>query len=250
MEEKAKSFEIFGIRAVMEAINTEKEIDKVMIKRGSDNPLHVEIEELCKKNKITVQFVPQEKIARMTKVNHQGVVALLSPIEYGDIMEVYDKVTDEGRVPLIVVLDSVTDVRNFGAIARSAECAGADALVVSLKNSAPVNADAIKTSAGALTVIPVCRVGSIRNCLKFLQTSGVQVVAASEKASELLFEADFTLPTAIVMGSEDKGISKEVMKMCDKKVAIPLRGKIESLNVSAAATVMLFEVVRQRFQNM
>lgn len=242
----SKQFELFGIRAVLEAINSDKEIDKVLIKRGSENPLHIEIEEVCKKRRITVQFVPQEKLQRMTKVNHQGVAALLSPIEYADIMDVYDRITDEGRIPLIVVLDSVTDIRNFGAIARTAECAGVDALVVSLKNSAPVNADAIKTSAGALTTIPVCRVGSIRNCLKFLQQSEVQIVAASEKSTKSLYDADFTRPTVIVMGSEDKGISKEVMKMCDQRLSIPLKGRIESLNVGAAAAVMLYEAVRQR----
>ncbi|MEG1935553.1 MAG: 23S rRNA (guanosine(2251)-2'-O)-methyltransferase RlmB, partial [Rikenellaceae bacterium] len=178
--------------------------------------------------------------------NHQGVIAVLSPIEYVDIMEIYDQLIEDGKVPLIVVLDSITDVRNFGGIARSAECAGAHALVVSLKNSAPVNADAIKTSAGALTVIPVCRVGSIRNCLKFLQSKEVQLVAATEKADKRIYDADFTKPTAIIMGSEDKGISQEILKMCDERLSIPLKGDIESLNVSAAAAVMLFEAVRQR----
>ncbi|MFI3315875.1 MAG: 23S rRNA (guanosine(2251)-2'-O)-methyltransferase RlmB [Rikenellaceae bacterium] len=241
-----KQLEVFGIRAVMEAINSGKEIDKVMVKRASENPQHEEIRDMCRRNKITVQEVPQEKLQRMTKINHQGVVALLSPIEYADIMEVYDTITEEGKNPLIVVLDNITDVRNFGAIARTAECAGAHAIVVSLKNSAPINADAIKTSAGALSIIPVCRVGSIRNCLKFLQTSGVQVIAASEKADKMLYDANLTLPTAVVMGSEDKGISKDVMKMCDERLSIPLKGSIESLNVGAAAAVMMFEIVRQR----
>ncbi|MEG1634371.1 MAG: 23S rRNA (guanosine(2251)-2'-O)-methyltransferase RlmB [Rikenellaceae bacterium] len=244
MQEKV--LEIFGIRAVMEAILADKEIDKVLIKRDSDNLQHEEIRQMCRERKIMVQEVPQEKISRMTRGNHQGVIAVLSPIEYVDIMEIYDQLIEDGKVPLIVVLDSITDVRNFGGIARSAECAGAHALVVSLKNSAPVNADAIKTSAGALTVIPVCRVGSIRNCLKFLQSKEVQLVAATEKADKRIYDADFTKPTAIIMGSEDKGISQEILKMCDERLSIPLKGDIESLNVSAAAAVMLFEAVRQR----
>lgn len=244
--QEERVLEVFGIRAVMEAILSEKEIDKVLIKRDSDNLQHEEIRQMCREKKIVVQDVPQEKLSRMTRGNHQGVIAVLSPIEYSDIMEIYDQIEEEGKVPLIVVLDSITDVRNFGAIARSAECAGAHALVVSLKNSAPVNADAIKTSAGALTVIPVCRVGSIRNCLKFLQTKEVQLVAATEKADKRIYDADFTKPTAIIMGSEDKGISQEILKMCNERLSIPLKGNIESLNVSAAAAVMLFEVVRQR----
>ena len=241
-----KVLEIFGIHAVMEAINSGKEIDKVLIKRASENLLHEEIRDMCRAAKIVVQEVPQEKLGRMTKGNHQGVVAVLAPIVYEDIMEVFDRVEDSGKIPLIVILDSVTDIRNFGAIARSAECAGVDALVVSLKNSAPVNADAIKTSAGALTRIPVCRVGSIRNIIKFLLTRDVQIVAASEKADKLIYDADLTKPTAIIMGSEDRGVSNEVMKMCEEKLSIPLKGEIESLNVGAAAAVLLFEVVRQR----
>lgn len=244
--QEERVLEVFGIRAVIEAIVSEKEIDKVLIKRDSDSVQHEEIRQMCREKKIVVQEVPQEKLSRMTRGNHQGVIAVLSPIEYADIMEIYDQLEEDGKVPLIVVLDSITDVRNFGAIARSAECAGAHALVVSLKNSAPVNADAIKTSAGALTVIPVCRVGSIRNCLKFLQTKEVQLVAATEKSEKPLYDADFTKPTAIIMGSEDKGISQEILKMCNERLSIPLKGNIESLNVSAAAAVMLFEAVRQR----
>ena len=152
----------------------------------------------------------------------------------------------DDETPLVVLFDGVTDVRNFGAIARSAECAGAHGLIVPLKNAAPVNGEAIRSSAGALTSIPVCRVGSIRNTIKMLQTEGYQIVAATEKSRKLLYDADFTRPTAIVMGNEERGISKEVMKLCDEQLAIPMIGHIESLNVSAAAAVMLFEVVRQR----
>jgi 23S rRNA (guanosine2251-2'-O)-methyltransferase len=169
----------------------------------------------------------------------------MAAIDYVTVEDILERVPED-ETPLIVVFDGVTDIRNFGGIARSAECAGAHGLITPLKNSAPVNADAIKTSAGALNVIPVARVGSIRNTLKSLQMEGFQIVAATEKSRKLLYDADFRKPTAIVMGAEDVGISKEVLKLCDEQLAIPLIGHIESLNVSAAAAIMLFEVVRQR----
>ena len=182
---------------------------------------------------------------RLTRGNHQGVVAQTAAIEYVQLTDILERVPED-ETPLVVLFDGVTDVRNFGAIARSAECAGAHGLITPLKNSAPVNAEAIRSSAGALTTIPVCRVGSVRNTLKALQAEGFQVVAATEKSRKLLYDADFRRPTVIVMGAEDTGISKEVLKLCDEQLAIPLIGHIESLNVSAAAAVMLFEVVRQR----
>ena len=191
------------------------------------------------------QEVPIEKLNRLTRGNHQGVVAQMAAIDYVTVEDILERVPED-ETPLIVVFDGVTDIRNFGGIARSAECAGAHGLITPLKNSAPVNADAIKTSAGALNVIPVARVGSIRNTLKALQADGFQVVAATEKSRKLLYDADFRKPTVIVMGAEDVGISKEVLKLCDEQLAIPLIGHIESLNVSAAAAIMLFEVVRQR----
>lgn len=194
---------------------------------------------------IHTQEVPVEKLNRLTRGNHQGVVAQIAAIEYVGLDDILERVPED-ETPLIVVFDGVTDVRNFGGIARSAECAGAHGLITSLKSSAPVNADAVKASAGALNVIPVCRVGSIRNTLKTLQAQGFQIVAATEKSRKLLYDADFRRPTAIVMGAEDKGISKEVLKLCDEQLAIPLIGHIESLNVAAAAAIMLFEVVRQR----
>jgi 23S rRNA (guanosine2251-2'-O)-methyltransferase len=178
-------------------------------------------------------------------VNHQGVVAIISAIVYAAVDEILAAIP-EGVPGLVVVFDGVTDVRNFGGIARTAECAGAHGLIVPLKNAAPVNADALKASAGALNTIPVSRAGSIRNTLKLLQAEGFQVVAATEKSEKLVYDADLTRPTAIVMGSEEDGISKEVLKLCNEQVAIPLRGRIASLNVSAAAAVILYEVVRQR----
>ena len=192
-----------------------------------------------------MQWVPVEKLNRLAQGNHQGAVALTASIEYVGLHELLESIPED-ETPLLVVLDGVTDVRNFGAIARSAECAGAHGLVTSLKSSAPVNAESMKSSAGALSLIPVCRAGSIRGTLKILQSEGFRIVAATEKSDELLFEADLSGPTAIVMGSEDTGISKEVLKLCDMRLAIPIRGSVESLNVSAAAAVMLFEAVRQR----
>ena len=218
---------IFGIRPVVEAIEAGREIEKLYIRKGAEGQLMTELRDLCLRHRVRVQEVPVEKLNRLVRGNHQGVVAQIAAIAY-------------------VQLDEVTDVRNFGAIARSAECAGAHGLIAPLKNSAPVNAEAIRASAGALTTIPVCRVGSIRNTIKTLQAEGFQVVAATEKSRKLLYDADLRRPTALVMGAEETGISKEVLKLCDERLAIPLIGRIESLNVSAAAAVMLFEVVRQR----
>ncbi len=243
---------IFGLRPVIEAIEAGRQIEKIFLKKGADGVLLGELREIARAQRLHIQEVPVEKLDRLTKngrwgqsANHQGVVAVISAIVYADLDEILSSIP-EGAPGLVVVFDGVTDVRNFGAIARSAECAGVHGLIVPLKNAAPVNADALKASAGALNMIPVSRVGSIRNTLKLLQAEGFQVVAATEKSDKLLYSADFTRPTAIVMGSEEDGISKEVLKLCNEQVSIPLRGKIESLNVGAAAAVMLFEVVRQR----
>ncbi|MFI3306491.1 MAG: 23S rRNA (guanosine(2251)-2'-O)-methyltransferase RlmB [Rikenellaceae bacterium] len=236
---------IFGIRPVVEAIQARKQIEKVYLKKGSEGQLMMELRDICHRHHIRVQEVPIEKLNRLVKGNHQGVVAQITEIEYVEVQDILDRVPED-ETPLIVVFDGVTDVRNFGGIARSAECAGAHGLIAPLKNSAPVNGDAIKASAGALTTIPVARVGSIRTTLMTFQAEGYQIVAATEKSRKLLYDADLRKPTVIVMGSEETGISREVMKLCDEQLAIPLIGHIESLNVSAAAAILLFEVVRQR----
>ena len=236
---------IFGLRPIIEAIEAGKDFEKVYLRKGAEGVLLTELAELCKKKSIRVQWVPIEKLNYLTKSNHQGAVGVTAAIEYVDVHDMLASIP-EGEMPLIVVFDGVTDVRNFGGIARTAECAGAHGLIMSLKNSAPVNADSMKTSAGALSIIPVCRVGSIRNTLKILQNEGMQVIAASEKSKTLLYDADLAKPTVIVMGSEDAGVSKEVLKMCDVQVSIPMQGTIESLNVGAAAAVLLFETLRQR----
>ena len=236
---------IDGIRPVVEAIEAGREIEKLYIRKGAEGQLMTELRDLCLRHRVRVQEVPVEKLNRLVRGNHQGVVAQIAAIAYVQLDDILERVPDD-ETPLVVVFDGVTDVRNFGAIARSAECAGAHGLIAPLKNSAPVNAEAIRASAGALTTIPVCRVGSIRNTIKTLQAEGFQVVAATEKSRKLLYDADLRRPTALVMGAEETGISKEVLKLCDERLAIPLIGRIESLNVSAAAAVMLFEVVRQR----
>ena len=233
---------LFGLRPIIEAIEAGREI---YMKKGADGVLLNELAELCKEKHIRVQWVPVEKLNHLTRSNHQGAVGVTSAIEYVDVHEMLAEIP-EGETPLLVIFDGVTDVRNFGAIARSAECAGVHGLIMPVKNSAPVNADSMKTSAGALSIIPVSRIGSIRNTIRILQNAGLQIVAASEKSELPLYKADLNKPTALVLGSEDTGISKEVLKMCDVQLAIPLKGTIESLNVGAAAAVMLFEAVRQR----
>lgn len=248
---------IFGIHPVREAIEAGQVIEKIYFRRqgdgrdgfGNSNAAIDALRSIAEDNSIPSQEVPAEKLDRLSRRNnHQGVIAVIPAIEYAEINDVIAKVEERGVPALIVVVDGVTDIRNFGAIARSAECAGADAIIMSAKNSAPVNAEAIKSSAGALTTIPVCRVGSIRNTLKTLQMAGMKIMAITEKSQTLIYEAKFTESVVLIMGAEDRGISSEVLKMCDARVAIPLLGKIESLNVSAAAAVLLFEVVRQRFE--
>mgnify|MGYP002512724677 CR=1 FL=1 len=236
---------IFGIRPVAEAVEARKQIERVYIKKGADGQLMNDLKDLMARHHIHWQEVPIEKLNRLTRGNHQGVVAQIAAIDYVSVEDILERVPED-ETPLIVVFDGVTDVRNFGGIARSAECAGAHGIITSLKSSAPVNAEAMKSSAGALARIPVARVGSVRNTIKALQVEGFQIVAATEHSRKLMYDADLRKPTVIVMGSEEKGISKEVLKLCDEQLAIPMIGAIESLNVAAAAAIMLFEVVRQR----
>jgi 23S rRNA (guanosine2251-2'-O)-methyltransferase len=237
---------LFGIRPVMEAIQSGREIDKVMLKKGLDGELAQELLALIAEHQIPVQHVPFEKLNALTQKNHQGVVAFASLIEYADLEETVIGVVEKGEMPLVLLLDGVTDVRNFGAIARSAECAGVHAIVVPAKGAAQINGDALKTSAGALNMVPVCRVPSLRSAIYFLRDSGIQIVAATEKAEHDLYSSTLNKPTAVVLGSEEAGISPDVMRLADVPVKIPLCGSIASLNVSAAAAVALFEVVRQR----
>lgn len=237
---------IFGIRAIIEAIESGKSIDKVLVRREIGGDLARELFEKVRQYGIVMQRVPLEKLNRITRKNHQGAIALLSPITYHKLENIVPALFEEGKNPLILLLDSITDTRNFGAIGRTADCAGVDAIVIPERGSVSVTADAVKTSAGGLFYVPVCRERDMAAAVRFLLDSGIRVVAASEKAAMQYTQADLTVPTAIVMGSEDVGISQPVLRLCSDLVAIPMLGNIGSLNVSVAAGVMLYEVVRQR----
>lgn len=237
---------IFGIRAVIEAIEAGKNIDKVLIRKDLGGDLGKELLAKIKDHGIVAQRVPQEKLNRITMKNHQGAIALLSPVSYAKLEHLVPLFYEEGRNPLIVVLDSITDTRNFGAIGRTAACAGVDAIVIPERNSVSVTPDAVKTSAGGLFYVPVCRERDTLSAVRFLKDNGYRIVCATEKGARNYTEADFTVPVAIVMGSEDTGISDAVLRQCDDLAAIPIVGKIESLNVSVAAGVMIYEALRQR----
>lgn len=239
---------IFGIRAVIEAIEAGKEIDKIFIKKDLAGPLATEMIELARENRVVMQRVPVEKLNRITRKNHQGVIAMMSAISYHRLDHLIPQLYEGGVLPFIVVLDGITDVRNFGAIARTCECAGVDAIVIPRHGSVSVGADAVKTSAGALHHLPVCRENSTLSAVRLLKDSGYNVVAASEKAEINYTMADYTVPTALVMGAEDVGISEDVLLECNSFVSIPMFGHIGSLNVSVAAGVLMYEVVRQRLQ--
>ncbi len=230
---------IFGIRAVIEAIQSGKEIDKLLIKKDINGELINELFALIKERHLVVQRVPVEKINRITRKNHQGVVAFLSAVTYYNIEEVVPVLFEEGINPFLIVLDGITDVRNFGAIARTCDCAGVNAIIIPERNSVSVNADAIKTSAGALNYVPVCREKNLVNVVKFLKSSGYKVVGASEKSSVNYTKVDYTGPVALILGAEDKGISNDLLKLCDEFVSIPEFGNINSLNVSVRLTLTI-----------
>lgn len=240
---------VFGIRAVVEAIRSGKEIEALFIQRGISGGLIQELKELMNEYQITAQQVPVEKLNRITQKNHQGVIAVISPIVYQKIENIIPEVFEKGETPLILVLDSITDVRNMGAIARTAECAGVHAIVIPAKGSAQINPDAIKTSAGALYKIPVCRHDNFMQTVRFLQESGLQLVCCTEKTQDNIYTPDYTVPTAIVMGSEEDGIRNEIIRISDHLAKIPMFGEIESLNVSVSTGVILYEAVRQRGLN-
>ncbi|MDE5912817.1 MAG: 23S rRNA (guanosine(2251)-2'-O)-methyltransferase RlmB [Muribaculaceae bacterium] len=241
-----KSEYIFGIRAVMEAIQAGRDIDKVLIKKELRGDLIAELIDMLKLHRIPVKRVPLQTIDRITRKNHQGVVAVLCAVTYHRLDHLVPQLYEEGRLPFVIVLDGITDVRNFGAIARTAECVGADAIVIPEHGSVSVGADAVKTSAGALHHIPVCRSRSASLAVRFLKENGYKIVAVTEKADTNYTAVDYTGPIALVMGAEDIGISADIISMADAKAAIPMFGEIGSLNVSVAAGVMMYEVVRQR----
>ncbi|HKK41665.1 MAG TPA: 23S rRNA (guanosine(2251)-2'-O)-methyltransferase RlmB [Bacteroidales bacterium] len=237
---------IFGIRPVIEAIKAGKQIDRLLIKHGLQGPLYHELMKEVKQHGIVWQIVPVERIELVTRKNHQGVLAWLSLIEYQHITNLLPMIWEKGEDPLIIVLDGISDVRNFGAIVRTAECLGAHAVVIPEKGSARITADAVKTSAGALHTFPVCREKSIVKTVDFLKKSGLKIMSATERSDSVASGEPLTGPSALILGSEDKGISRELLDLSDHRISIPMTGTINSLNVSVAAGILLYEIIRQR----
>jgi 23S rRNA (guanosine2251-2'-O)-methyltransferase len=235
---------VFGTQSVLETLRSNQEIDKIILQKEIKH--FDEIELIARQRGVPIQRVPAEKLGRITMKNHQGAIAFVSPVNFAKLSNVVTDTFEKGEVPLVLMLDRVTDVRNFGAICRSAECSGVHALVIPTRGGAQLNGDAMKTSSGALNFIPVCRETDLINTVTYLKNSGFQVVACTEKTNETMYSSDYSVPTAIVMGSEEDGISDAILKLCDHKVKIPLKGRVESLNVSVATAIILYEVVRQR----
>ena len=236
---------IFGLRPVMEAIDAGREISKVLLRKGLEGDLYRELITSMRKHDIPSQVVPIEKLNRITRKNHQGVIAFVSPVEYARIENLVPSLFEKGENPFIIICDGITDTRNIGAIARSAECAGAHAILLPTKGSAMISADAVKTSAGALNHIAVCRTDNLKLSISFLKNSGLKIIAATEKARDIYHQTDLTGPAALLMGAEDTGIPPEYLRMADVIVKIPINGQVSSLNVSAAATVLMYEMVKQ-----
>lgn len=239
---------IYGFRPVLEAIKNDKTIDKVFFQKGLKGDLFKELFYIVRQNRIPFQYVPVEKINKFTRANHQGVLAFVSAIEYQDIFSILPAIYEKGKIPLLIILDKITDVRNIGAITRSAECAAVDAIILPLKGGAQLNEDAVKSSAGALYSIPLCRHSNLVEVIQYLRDSGVEVVAVTEKANHFYFEKDFTKPLCLILGNEYEGIAWDYLKQCDDAVNIPMMGTIKSLNVSVATGVVLFETVKQRMR--
>ena len=237
---------IFGIRPIIETINAGKEIDKLMVQSGLKSELVSQLMGLLKQKNIPFQYVPVEKLDRLTSKNHQGVVGYISSISYHKIQDVLPGVFEAGKVPLLLILDRITDVRNFGAIARTAECSGVNAIIIPSRGSAQINADAIKTSTGALQKVPVCKEENLKATIDYLHECGLQIIACTEKTNQATFEIDFKVPTAILIGSEEDGISPDLLRKVDALAKIPMSGKVESLNVSVATGMILYEAQRQR----
>lgn len=241
-----KGLDIYGIRAVIEAIKSgDKTIDKIFIQIGLTGRLINELEALIRKNKLKSSYVPTQKLDKLSKKNHQGVIARISPIEFYELQEIMDKIEDK-KDALILILDQINDVRNFGAIIRTAEVSGVDAIIIQNQSSAPINADTVKTSAGGVFNVPICKVSHIKDAIYHLKSSKISVIATSEKAEKNIYDLSLKKSVAIIMGSEERGISSSVLKLSDEMVKLPIFGKIESLNVSVATGIFLYEVIRQR----
>lgn len=236
---------IYGTRAVIEAIVAGKEIERVLIQKGLNNELIQELVKLAKQKNVPLVHVPREKLQRLSTKNHQGVLCYLSSVSYASLDNLIDQAYSAAREPFLLIFDRITDVRNFGAIVRSAECAGIDGIVMAEKGNAPLSSDAMKTSAGALNHVPVAREKDLKKTIKFLQNSGIRVVACTEKASKDIYEVSLTGPLALILGSEEDGIDDSLLRVADELVKIPMKGKINSLNVSVAAGIAIYEAVRQ-----
>ena len=236
---------IFGVRAVIEAIKANREINKIMIQKGMNKDLFQELKDTLVDKNYYLQFVPVEKLNKVTENNHQGVIAYVAPVAYHKVEDLVEKMLEEGKKPCILVLDRITDVRNFGAIARTAECEGVDAILIPSRASVQVTSDAIKTSAGALNRIPVCKSDNIKDSLFYIQQCGLRIVACTEKTQTPLYQANLRGSVAIIMGSEEDGITNDFLNMADIKARIPMRGEIASMNVGVATGIVLYEKTRQ-----
>ena len=238
---------VFGTRPVLEAINSGKTLEKLFIQKNLKKEILDKIKSKLSNKKINISYVPKEKLNRITKKNHQGIICYISPISYQPIEEIIQRVFEKGKDPFVIILDRITDTRNFGAISRVADASGVDAIIIPEKESAIITSDSIKTSAGAINYIPICKVKSLRSTANFLKESGLKLVSCTEKGDKKFYDADLTSPCCIILGSEKDGISNSLMDISDERLNIPMKGNVESLNVSSSASVILFEVVRQRF---
>jgi 23S rRNA (guanosine2251-2'-O)-methyltransferase len=241
-----KDNQIFGIRAIIEAINAKKEIDKVFVQKEAQGDLMQDLMKTMKRNNINFSYVPVEKLNRLTPNNHQGAVATIAPISFVSLETLVETVIETGKKPLFLILDQLSDARNFGAIIRTAECTGVDGIIIQKQGSAPVNGDTVKTSAGAVFNVPICKVDHIKDAIFYLQGSGIKTVAATEKTEHHIYDINLNEGVAIIMGSEDRGVNPSVLKIVDEKAKLPMLGSIESLNVSVACGAFLYETLRQR----
>lgn len=241
-----KSDIIYGIRAVIEAVKSGQHLERVFIQKNLKGDLYKELMQALHQSSTPISKVPSERIGKFTNKNHQGVVALISPIQYHRLEHLIPELFEQGKNPLLLLLDEITDVRNFGAIARTAECMGVQGIIIPSRGGAQVNEDAVKTSAGAFNYLPICREKSLLDAARLLKESGIQLVGCSEKTETIIEEVDFSGPIAIVMGAEDKGINPELMQQCDVIAKIPMHGSIESLNVGVAAGMILYEARKKR----
>ena len=246
MTEKKEKVIVFGIRAIIEAVDSNKSINKVFIQRGLNNKNGFELIKILNSKSIEISYVPIEKLNRLTPKNHQGAVATISPIKFLNIQDLSELIESKQKELSVLILDQLSDVRNFGAIVRTAECSGVDCIIIQSSGSAPVNGDTIKTSSGAIFNVPICKVSHIKDAIFLLKQHEIKIYGASEKSETDLYQTNFGKKQAIIMGSEGKGLSNSVIKLCDSLIKIPLLGKIESLNVSVACGAILYELVRQK----